>query len=494
MGYTGKIVIIGAGLSGLTCAFRLKQFGLHPIVLEAMERAGGLIETIRRNGFLFEAGPQCPRFPEPVWALVRELNLEHEFVPGDAKAKRYILRHGRLHRAPFSPGELLTTRLVDFPSKLRVIAEVFGHSSPPAREESLAEFVERKFGSEVLDYLVDPIISTIFFGDSRKMGMESAFPSLVEWERKQGSLVRGALRARKSSRSGARSRVSSKPALSHSSSGNFRVTNALPSLGSFKSGMGALPEKLSEVLKDNIRYGQKIEFIEPSRKESGAVKSGWEIHLQNAEQVTADALVLALPAYAAARLLEKRALDLASLLKGIEYAPACVVSSGFERSKVSHSLDGFGFMVPRRESLETICTFWNSSLFRAHAPEDSVLLTSFAGRDACNDLFTMTEEECAQTVEAENARILGITGSPIDRMVWRSPQALPQYNVGHASRVAEIHEVLRTLPNLYLAGNFLTGRSIGDCVQIASRIAEDLLTHFRRYNIQSGVDSLGGQE
>lgn len=486
-------MVIGAGLSGLTCAFRLKQFGMHPIVLEARDRAGGLIETIRRNGFLFEAGPQCPRFPEPVWKLVRELNLEHEFVPGDPKAKRYLLRQGCLHLAPFSPGELLTTRLVDFQSKFRVIAEVFGHSSPPAREESLAEFVERKFGSEVLDYVVDPVISTIFFGDSRKMGMESAFPALLEWERNQGSLVRGALRARKASRSGARSRVSSTPALSHASSGNFGVTDSLPSLGSFKSGMGALPEKLSEGLKDNILYGQKIGFIEPSRNESGAPKGGWVIHLQNGEQIAAGALVLAIPAYAAASLLEKGAPNLASLLKGIEYAPACVVSSGYERSKASHSLDGFGFMVPRREGLETICTFWNTSLFGAHAPEGRILLTSFAGRDARRSLFGMTEEECAQTVEAENAKILGITGSPIDRMVWRNPQALPQYNVGHARRVAEIDDVLRMLPNLYLAGNFLTGRSIGDCVQIAFRIAEDLLTHFRRYNMQTDVDSFGGQ-
>jgi oxygen-dependent protoporphyrinogen oxidase len=480
VGYTEKIVVIGAGISGLACAFRLKQFGLHPIVLEAAERAGGLIETIRRNGFLFEAGPQCPRFPESVGKLVRELNLEHEFVPGDPKAKRYVLRDGRLHLAPFSPGRLLTTRLVNSHSKLRVLAEVFGHSSPPAHEESLAEFVERKFGTEVLDYLVDPFISTIFFGDSRKMGMESAFPALVEWERSRGSLVRGALHVRNSRRSPTGSGALSAATHSNSSSGNLRVTDALPSLGSFKSGMGTLPEKLSEELKDNIRYGQRIGFIEPSRNQGSAPNGRWEIHLRNSEQITADSLVLAVPAYAAASLLEKNTPKLASLLKAIEYAPACVVSSAYERSKVSHDLDGFGFMVPRREGLQTICTFWNSSLFQMHAPEGRILMTSFAGRDVSSGLFTMPEEECAQTIEAENTRILGITGSPSDRMVWRSPRALPQYNVGHAKRVTEINDVLAALPNLYLAGNFLTGRSIGDCVQIASRIAQNLDSQSRR--------------
>ena len=480
MGYTEKIVVIGAGLSGLACAFRLKQLGLHPIVLEAGERAGGLIETVKRNGFLFEAGPQCPRFPESVWQLVRDLNLEREFVPGNPKARRYVLKDGRLHLAPFSPGGLLATRLVDSRSKSRILSEVLGHSSPPAHEESLAEFVERKFGTQVLDYLVDPFISTIFFGDSRKMGMESAFPALVEWERKEGSLVRGALRARKRKRSAEGSDVLPTPANSNSGSGNLRVTDALPSLGSFKSGMQALTEKLAEQLKDNIRYGQGIEFIVPSRKENAAPISGWEIHLGNGEQIKSETLVMAVQAYAAASLLEKNTPNLASLLNAIEYAPACVVSSAYDRSKVSHNLDGFGFMVPRREGLETICTFWNSSLFGGHAPNGKVLMTSFAGRDASSGLFAVSEEECAQTIEAENARILGIAGNPVDRVVWRNPRALPQYNVGHARRVAEINNVLRTLPNLFLAGNFLTGRSIGDCVQIASQVAEKAHSQFRK--------------
>jgi oxygen-dependent protoporphyrinogen oxidase len=186
-----------------------------------------------------------------------------------------------------------------------------------------------------------------------------------------------------------------------------------------------------------------------------------------------------MPAYAAAGLLGENAPQLASLLNAIEYAPVCVVSSAFERSRISHNLDGFGFMVPRGEGWETICTFWNSSLFAGHAPQGKVLMTSFAGRDTSSALLTVSEEKCAQTIEAENARILRITGGPVHRMVWRNPRALPQYNVGHSQRVTQIAEVLRTLPNLYLAGNFLTGRSIGDCVQIASQVAENAHSHLR---------------
>ena len=188
--------MIGAGISGLACAHRMKQLGLRLRILEAAERSGGLINTVRRDGFLFETGPQFPRFPPSVWQLVRDLSLEREFVAGDSKAKRYIFRRGRLHLAPFSPGGLIRTQLLGLKSKLRILGEPFGYSRPPDQEESLAEFVQRKFGTEVLDYLVDPIISTVFLGDVHKMGMESAFPALVEWERNGGSLVRGALYSR----------------------------------------------------------------------------------------------------------------------------------------------------------------------------------------------------------------------------------------------------------------------------------------------------------
>ena len=151
-----------------------------------------------------------------------------------------------------------------------------------------------------------------------------------------------------------------------------------------------------------------------------------------------------------------------------------VVASAYERSRVANRLDGFGFMVPRREGLKTICTFWNSSLFGARAPEGQVVMTSFAGRESSDSFGAISEEECAQVVEAENASILGIAAKRVERVVWKDPQALPQYNVGHARRVAEISSILSTQPNLYLVGNFLRGRSIGDCVEVANGVAEDV--------------------
>jgi oxygen-dependent protoporphyrinogen oxidase len=413
-----------------------------------------------------------------VWKLVRELNLESEFLGGDPNAKRYILRDGRLHLAPFSPGGALTTRLIGRQSKYRLLSEVLRNSQPPAAEESLAEFVERKFGAEVLDYLVDPFISTVFFGDARKMGMQSAFPDLAEWERSRGSVVRGALRTYKSKRNARASDAGTARGDSGAKHGGLYVTDALPTLGSFKSGMATLAEKLAEKLGEDVHFGAQVESVTATGKGIAGSESTWQIRVSGGEEFSAAAVVFATPAYLAASLLQQSAPKLAALLAAIEHAPMGVVSSAYDRKQVRHALDGFGFMVPRRECLHTVCTFWNSSLFPSHAPQGSVLMTSFVRTDT-GGLMTASYDVFAQMVEAENAKILGITGTPIERTVWRYPRALPQYNVGHARRVKEIREAKNSSPGIGLAGNYLTGRSIGDCVESGFQAAEQLGSQMR---------------
>ena len=424
---------------------------------------------------MFESGPQCPRFPKSAWTLVRELGLQYEFVAGDPRAKRYILRNGKLHPAPFSAGGLLTTSLVGLKAKYRLLSEVFRQSHPPAHEESLEKFVRRKFGDEVLDYLVDPFISTVFFGDTQKMGMHSAFPALVEWEQSRGSVVRGAIRAYRAKRErNAKSPVEGPSQnLKH---GDLRVTDALPSLGSFKLGMGTLVESLARKLRDDLRFGVKVKSV-AARNGGEDGKPGWRIRLSSGDEINAYAIVVATPAYAAVPLLIESVPKLSSLLAAIEHAPMGVVSSAFGRKQVRHPLNGFGFMVPRREGLRTICTFWNSSLFPSHARDGTVVMTSFAACGSEGNLTEMSDDLLVQQVEAENAAVLGITGAPIDRMMWKYPRALPQYNVGHAQRVQEIREALGGFPGLFLSGNYLAGRSIGDCVEAGFQAAD--LLHSR---------------
>ncbi len=472
MSHIHKVVVIGAGISGLACAYRLRELGITPLVLEASGTPGGIISTVRKNGFVFEGGPQFPRFPEPVWQLVRSLGLESEFIAGDAKAKRYILRDGRLHLAPFSAGGLLSSGLVGLKSKSRILGEAFRTSRPPDREETLAEFVQRKFGSEILDYLVDPIISTVFFGDANDMGMQSAFPSLVEWERTSGSLVRGAIRTLKAKRRDLSAASSKKQPSANSA--RITVTEALPALGTFRSGMATLPEKLAEVLQENIVYNTKIESVTCKRGGNAASQPGWNIRVSTGEEINAEGLVIATPAFATARLLAGYFPKLASLLGEITHAALGVVSCTYQRNQVRNTLDGFGFMIPRREGLNTICTFWNSSLFPMHAPARMVLLTSFVREKGQPAILNLSDDALSQIVHSENARILGISGDPADRRIWRYPQALPQYTAGHTHRIAQIRDFLPQAPGLSLAGNFLNGRSIGDCTTTGFRAAVDV--------------------
>lgn len=447
-----------------------------------------MIATVRKGGFLYETGPQCPRFPAAAWRLVRDLHLEHEFLRGDAKANRYIVSHGTLHRAPFSPQGLFTTSLVGARSKWRVLTEVFRSSQPPREEETLAAFVQRKFGSEILESLVDPLISTVFMGDPNKMGMQSAFPFLVDWERSNGSLVRGAIRARNGNSK------KNTPAVgvtqrSKGNSGSLRVTDALPTLGTFHDGMARLPEKLAAELSSSIRYNISVSTIETSAKASSKMPSSWQVRLTSGEQIACEFLVLAVPAYVAAHILSDAAPQISAHLGAIDYSPMSVFSFVYDRSAVFHPLDGFGLMVPRKEALHTVCTFWNSSLFPHRASEGQVLITSFANAakniGTGNSASPIGGDALAAIVEQENARLLGIRKPPLDRHAWSSSRAIPQYNVGHAQRVAELQRLLQDLPTLHLAGNYLKGRSIGDCIDVADRIADKLCHRLRGNPVQA---------
>jgi oxygen-dependent protoporphyrinogen oxidase len=470
MSATLQVIVIGAGITGLSCAFRLQQSGIRVLVLEASDSAGGLIATFEKNGFLFEAGPQCPRFAPALWGLVRDLGLEGEFVPGDSRLPRYLLKNGKLHKAPFSPLGFLSTKLVGTGSKFRLLTEALRGSRPPAGEESLAGFVRRKFDDEILAYLVEPFISAIFAGDTEQIGVASAFPFLARWEREHGSVLRGAIHDRKRSAPAAWQLAS--PA-KHTGR-KLAVTDALPAMGSFRRGLGTLPTALAQKLGDSIRFGARVETIN-ARAAAGGVESPWRLQLSNGEEITSSGLVVTAPSYEAARLLGTTAPALSAKLSELYYAPMVVVSSGYDRTQVRNPLHGFGLMIPRREKLSTFFNVWNSSVVSGRAPEGKVLLTSFAGGATNPEFVRLEEKAIAQIIESEIAAVLGIEGPAIERMVWKFPQALPQFNLGHAQAAAAIRETVTGLPGLYLAGNYLEGRSLGDCAEIGSRTAREVL-------------------
>jgi protoporphyrinogen/coproporphyrinogen III oxidase len=468
-----QTVVIGGGITGLACAYRLQRSGLPVTLLEASDRVGGVIAATRRNGFLFEAGPQCPRFPRVLRELVLEIGLEPSFVRANARAQRYVVKGGQLYPAPLTPWALLGTRLVGFRDKARFVSEPFGHAKPPASEESVADFVRRKFGAETLDYLVDPFVSAVFFADPEDMGMDSALPSVARWEREDGSVFRGALKLHGSNGHHRSSSDSLRPSPLRSS--RVRLSEALPPLGSFQEGLTTLTDRLAEKLGASVRLGARVE----SMHRTSSTAAPWLIRLHGGEEMTAESLVITSPAYETASLLQQDCPHLSSLLAAIPYSPLVVVCSAYDRAQVGHSLGGFGFVVPRREGLRTISSTWNSSLFPGRAPAGKVVMTSLARPFDDDPFLAMPPEAAASLVEGEVSAILGISGAPIDRMVWKLPKALPHFRLGHAQRVVQIREQTLSVRGLRLAGNYLEGRSIGDCVELAFSLAEDIWRELR---------------
>lgn len=467
-----QAIIVGGGITGLACAYWLRRAGVGVSLFESSDRPGGIVATCERNGFLFESGPQCPRFSRRLWDLVREIGLEREFVPGDAKAPRYILRDQRLRKVPFSPWGFLTTDLVGVPSKLRLLSEGFRRSKLPDKEETLAELVRRKFDSDVLDFLVDPIISTVYAGDAEKIGVRSAFPFLERWEEEHGSLLRGAIHSRRQGASSAAT-TDSDIRTKDKQGRSLVVTDALPPLGSFRQGLGTLPKRLAESLGDSLCLKATVESVEYAGSK-GRVDSSWRVRLNGGEEISAGFLILAVPAFEAARLLKQAVPEAASQLAEISYAPMAVASAGYLRSQVSHPLEGFGFMIPRRENLNTFFCIWNSSVLEERAPGGMVLVTGFAGGATNPTIAKLDDGSIAQTVERETGGILGIDGPPVERLVWNYQKALPQFNVGHSELVSGIRRTIGGAPGLYLAGNYLAGRSLGECAEIAFRTAEEV--------------------
>jgi oxygen-dependent protoporphyrinogen oxidase len=449
-----QVTVIGAGISGLACAYRLQQLGLDVAVFEANDSPGGMIESVEQNSALFEAGPQSFQGTPALLALIRELGLESQLQKADPRAPRYVLLHGHLRKIPMSPQALLASTLLNPISRWKIASEPFKKSRPPTEEESVATFVRRKFGHEILEYLVAPFVSGVYAGDPEKLSLKAAFPTLDEWERQYGSVLRGAMKSRppKEQRTGA------------------------PPLCSFRHGVAALPRAMAVKLGDAIQCDTRavsVDFANAGQRADGGAACQLRIVRNGQEQsASAGAVVIATPAYAAAHLLDTFSPHLAQTLSGIAYAPVAVVACTYYRQQVGDPLEGFGFLVPRGEKVRTLGTVWNSSLFPGRAHEGSVTITSFIGGATDPEIMNLHEENIAAIVTEENARILGITGPPVEVAVWKYPRALPQYNLGHGHIVATIRDAERASPGLFFAGNYLEGPAVGKCIENGFQTAE----------------------
>ena len=451
-----KINIVGAGISGLATAQAVlaSKPDAEVTIFEAAQRVGGKVWTeISPEGYLCEGGVngflnKIPRTLE----LCKETGVTP--VPADAaSAKRYVYSRAELHKLPEKPPEFLKSRLLNVPGRLRVLYElVAGGTDKP--DESLAEFATRRLGSEAFDRLIDPMASGVFAGDATRLSLKSCFPRIHEIETEYHSLIRGLIKLQmKARREGKKDTPGPGPA---------------GTLTSFGAGMGVLTDALAAQLGSRIHTGTAVSEIDRNGNR-------YSLLLEDGSKQESDVLILAAPAHAQARMLQAFDPAISGLLDEIPYPALSICCFGYRKERIGPVLDGFGFLVPSKERRAVLGTIIDSNVFPNRAPQGSVLLRSMVGGARSPQLALLPDEQLIDRVRGDLRDILGISAEPDFVRIYRHKKAIPQYNVGHAARLASIDEQLQRHPGLVLTGNAFRGVSLNDCVVNAWKTAQELL-------------------
>jgi oxygen-dependent protoporphyrinogen oxidase len=462
-----KIVIVGAGIAGLTAAHRItrlaeeRRVDVALTVLEASTRAGGVIETSTHDGFVMELGPDSIITDKP-WALdlCREIGLGNDVLPTEKEhAGSLIVRDGRLLPVPDGLHLMAPSRLMPFAlspllslrGKLRVGAELFIPRRKTTYDESLADFVRRRLGEEALTRLAQPMVGGIYTADPEKLSLAATMPRFIEMEQRYGSVIRGMIAARRQRDS----------AVGHARGPRYELFVAL------RKGMAELPRRLLELLPPGaVRFGCGVRRIQPQGR-------AWWI-ATDSESFEADAVCVAAPAYAAAAMIDGFAPALARELSAIEYASSATVNLVYDRGDVGDPLAAFGFVVPAVERLPLIACTYSSRKYAHRAPTDKVLLRAFVGGALFPEQLERSDARIIEDVHGCLARLLRIAGSPREAVVTRWPRSMPQYHVGHLERIERIETQLQAHPHLALAGNAYRGTGIPDTVRVADQKAREL--------------------
>ncbi len=458
-----SVAIIGAGITGLTAAYRLSQQGVPFSIYESSSRTGGVIHTSERDGYLAEHGPNTLLETSPIIrTLLTELDLGLEQIYSNPEAeKRFLVRNHRLQALPSSLLGWATTPLFSFPAKIRVLGDFLLPRAPSDLEETLAAFVVRRMGQEFLDYAINPFVAGIYAGEPERLSLREAFPKLHAIEQRYRSLFLGQL-------IGARERRKT---------GEISKSNA-PKL-SFRHGLGSLTQALTRQVADSLHTSTPVTRI----CRQGEI---WTVTIQKGESTEThehSAILLAAPAYRLAEI-DWNTGDGQSLrwLGDIVYTPVTSLGLGFRRSEVAHPLDGFGVLVPAVEKIPILGAIFSSSLFPNRAPTDHVLLTCYLGGSRDPKLAQAAAETQIETTLKALRQLLGVTGQPtfIHRTAYS--RAIPQYEIGFGKFRERMATLEASNAGLHLAGHFRDGISLSDSLLAGHDAATKLIQHGQRSN------------
>lgn len=435
-------VVVGGGIAGLVAARSLAARGGDVHLVETADRVGGVIRTVRKEGFLLELGPNTVRPTVELMTLIRELGLESEMLLSDPHAPRYLAWNGRLHALPSSAGSLLSTPLLSAAGKMRLFAEPFVRRRREAGEESVRGFFSRRVGPEIAERFVAPFISGIFAGDPDRLSATAAFPSLVDGEREYGSIVGWAIRGRKSRPKGP----------------------GVRGLLSFRDGLDTLPRAIAAHLGGRVETGAAVRAVAPAGDR-------WTVDTSRG-MIAANRIVLACPAGEAARLVSDFAPEASAALQEIPQPPVAVLHFTWPTSALPTPLHGFGHLVVRAPGLRVLGAVWSSSLFAGRAPEGHELITAFAGGTIDPDAARLPDLDLVAQAAGELRSLLRAHTDPRLVSLTRWPQAIPQYEIGHPARIEKLSRAEAKWKGLTFLGAYRGGISVGDVIKGAVAMGE----------------------
>ena len=448
-----SVAVIGGGITGLTAAFYLKRAGVPVTLYEAGNHAGGVIRSLRQDGYLAESGPNTILETSPVIAqLVCDAGLiSRRLDPDPGAGARYVVRYKRPIEMPASLPGFLTTKLFTLKAKLAVLREPFVPPRRDGSEESIAEFVVRRLGREFLDHAIDALVGGVYAGDPWKLSVTQAFPKLAQLEAKYGSLIKGQIL-------GARERRK-----------RGEIAKDRAPKFSFDEGLQVLPDTLRERLGDAARFNTAVNAIVQTA-------GGWtlSLHAAGGDSLAAhSAVIYAGTAHQLAGMkIESRIPVSFSAFSGIHYPPVASVVLGFRRKDVEHPCEGFGMLIPGIEGFKILGTIFSSSLFPNRAPAGHLTLTSYIGGERHPDLALLPREKLFELTREDLRVLLGAKGSPTFQHCTLYPKAIPQYNLGFGRDRALMTEIEAAAPNLFFAGHYRDGVSLSDSIVSGFNVAE----------------------
>jgi len=466
------VAIIGAGITGLAAAFCLKRKGVPVTVYEAGGRIGGVIQSIRKDGYLAECGPNTILETSPLIAqLVRDAGLESRRLYSDPKADaRYLVRHRRPIAMPGSPLGFFTTRLFTTNAKLAVLREPFVPRRRDGKEESVAEFVKRRLNQEFLDHAIDALVAGVYAGDPHNLSLPQAFPRLAELEARYGSLIRGQIFG-----AGERKR-------------RGEVAKDRAPKFSFDEGLQVLPDTLAAQLGGAVKFNSSVTKLTPTA-------NGWRVTAANGEAEFAAVIycgtayrlaelqIIGTPNSNSARTSDANTPNRSSALQvfsEIRYPPVASVVLGFRREDVGHACEGFGMLIPKVEGFKMLGTIFSSSLFPNRAPVGHLTLTSYLGGERQPELASLPAEKLIELTCEDLRILLGVRGQPTFTHCAVYPRAIPQYNLGYGRYRGLLAEIEDRAPGLFFAGHYRDGVSLGDSIlsgcNVAGRVGKFLTT------------------